>query len=74
MCVFRIFLGRSETIFDFNHKGIDSFVEWAQGKRDSGKPEQLESEAREQKQSWKSQDWYAAQVEFQNNISEEIRV
>lgn len=61
-CVHLEYSGEFWNYFDFNHKAIDSFEEWAQGKQDTGMPEELESDTMEQKRSWKTQDWYVAQI------------
>lgn len=61
-CVHLEYSGEFWNHFDFNHKAIDSFEEYAHGKQDTGKPEELESDTMEQKQSWKTQGWYVAQI------------
>lgn len=69
-CVHLEYSGAFWNHFRFNHKAIDSFVECAQGKQDTRKSEELGSDTREQKQSWKTQDWYVVPIQFQNSISE----
>lgn len=48
-CVYLEYSGEIWNHFDFNYKAIDSFVECAQGKQNTRKPEEFESDTREQK-------------------------